>query len=168
MPQEVAAMKRFQSIGLGLLVAAMGGLEVLTTAALAQAPASPPANTPSGTAGALVLVGLIVALVVALGIAVRLYDLQRRREQRAMELQARLSDAFLLEPSMSDMAITPTVHAPFWPRGPLTIELAGTLPTPEMRDAAIELVRRETSGVAQELRIEDRMTVNRRVARRVA
>jgi hypothetical protein len=161
-------MTRFQSIGVGLAVAAFVLLGTATTAALAEAVTPPPTSAPAGTGGVMVLVGLIVVLLLGLGTAVRLYDLQRRREQRAMELQARLSDAFLLEPSLSQVAITPTVHAPLWPRAPLTIDVAGSVPTPEMRDAAIQLVRRETAGIAQELHIDDRILVNPRMTRRAA
>ena len=154
-------MKRYQSIGLGLAVAAIVLFAVGASAALAQSSAL---TASSGTTDVIVLIGLLVVVLVALGTGVRLYDLQRRREQRAMEVQARLSDAFLLG-SLSGMAITPTVHAPFWSRGPFTIDLAGSVPTPQMRSAAIELVRRTTSGIPQEVHIEDRMLVNPRMAR---
>ena len=39
---------------------------------------------------------------------------------------------------------------------------------PELRDLALQLVRRETAGIAQESRIEDRILLNPRVARYVA
>jgi hypothetical protein len=165
MTQEVTAMKRYQSIGLGLAVAAMVLFVAVTMAALAQTPAPPPTNAPSDTTDVTVLIGLIAVLLV-LGTGVRLYDLQRRREQRAMELQARLSDAFLLA-SVSGVAITPTVHAPFWSRDPLVIDIAGFVATPAMRDAVIQFVRRETLGGSQELHIEDRILVNPRMARRL-
>jgi hypothetical protein len=157
-------MKRYQSIGLGLAVAAM---VLFAAGAVPAAQSSARANASSGTTDAIGLIGLLGVLLVTLGAGVRLYDLQRRREQRAMEVQARLSNAFLLA-SLSGMAITPTVYAPFWSRGPFMIDIAGAVPTPEMRAAAIQLVKRETSGIPQEVHIEDRILVNPRMARYAA
>jgi len=48
------------------------------------------------------------------------------------------------------------------------IEVAGSVPSPELRDAVLELVRRGTTGIAQEVRIEDRILVNPRRARSIA
>ena len=51
---------------------------------------------------------------------------------------------------------------PFSSRGTLVVDVAGYVPTPEVRDAAIQLVRRETAGLDQPIRIEDRILVNAR------
>jgi hypothetical protein len=149
-------MKLYRTIRLALTVVSTGACVAMPTAARAQTPET---TTSSGTIGVIVLAAL---LVVASGIAVGLYDRQRRREQKALELQARLSDALLLDPSLPGLTITPTVQMPFSSRGTLVVDVAGYVPTLEVRDAAIQLVRRETAGLDQPIRIEDRMLVNAR------
>jgi hypothetical protein len=132
-----------------------------TTAALAQATA--PTGGSSGTIG-----GAIALVMVALAIGVGLYDLQRRREQKALELQARLSDALFQNPVLPGLAITPTVHAPFWPSGPVVVDLAGSAPSPGLRDAVLQVVRREADRISNPLRVEDRIAVNPRTGRYAA
>jgi hypothetical protein len=154
-------MTRLQSILFGLVVAALAFVA-------APPPASPQAVAPgtaepvSGTGTVIALVAVALTLLVALGIIIRLYDLRRQREQRAMELQAKLSDALFLEPALSTFAITPTVRAPMWPRAPLSVEISGAVPTGQHRDAAFQLVRRETSGLAQDLHLENHVVVDPR------
>jgi hypothetical protein len=116
----------------------------------------------------IVVIGLLLVLVATLVAGVSLYDLRRRREDRAMELQARLSDAMLLEPALVEAAVTPTVHASSWPRGPFTIAVAGAVPSPEIRYAALALVRRETAGIGRDVQIEDHIVVNPRMITRIA
>jgi len=157
-------MKHSQSIASGMAVSATA-LSLVTAPAFAQTPGPAASGSSSAIVG---LIILVAAVVIAVGIAVRLYDLGRRREQKALELQSRLSDAFFMSPSLSAAAITPTVYAPLWSRGPITIDVAGSVPSPELRDAALELVRRETSRSAQEVRIEDRILINPAMARSIA
>jgi hypothetical protein len=94
-------MKLYRTIRLALTVVSTGACVAMPTAARAQTPET---TTSSGTIGVIVLAAL---LVVAVGIAVGLYDRQRRREQKALELQARLSDALLLDPSLPGLTIRP-------------------------------------------------------------
>jgi hypothetical protein len=47
----------------------------------------------------------VVALLTLTGIAVRLYGMKRKREDEAVALQARLSDALVTEPSLRRLPI---------------------------------------------------------------
>ncbi len=155
-------MTRYRSIALGSVVAAPLSFVAPAVPALAQAVPPGTAEAASGTGMIIFLVAFILALLVALGIVIRIYDLKRQKEERAMELQAKLSDALFIEPALATFAITPTVRAPLWPRSPLSVEIRGVVPTGQHRDAAFQLVRREMSGLAQDLHLENHIVVDAR------
>jgi hypothetical protein len=135
----------------------------------APGPAIPPTAVPDGGGGrGAVAFAVIVGLLAITGIAVKLYDLRRRREDEAVALQARLSDALLIEPLLAGVPVTPTVHVPYWGRSPAAVTLAGTVSRPELRDAAVQLVMREMSQARAHYRIEDHIAVDAMAARRAA
>ena len=135
----------------------------------APGPAIPPTAVPDGggSRGA-VAFAVIVGLLAITGIAVKLYDLKRKREDEGVALQARLSDALLIEPLLAGVPVTPTVHVPFWGSSPAVITLSGTVSRPELHDAAVQLVMREMSQARANYRIEDHITVDALVSRRAA
>jgi len=166
-------MTRFRraSIALGAVVAPA----TAATWVLAQTPATPtappltaPPDTTASHGGLLLVVAAVAVLLAVLITAVRLYDLKRRQEQSAMTLQAKLSDALLLEPSLSDFPIVAIVYAPLRKRSPVIVDIAGPVPSLELRDLVLRIVKRETAGIGREVRIEDRMVVHPLVARHAA
>jgi len=72
---------------------------------------------------AMVAFGIVILL--AIGTIGRLLDLRRRREDEALGLQSRVSDALMLEPGLSGLAVTASMHVPLWPRKPPTLEIVG-------------------------------------------
>ena len=148
---------------LALIVAVPLSIVVLTDNVIAgavTAPAPSVAQTPAPAAPAdtssmLAVVGAVVGLLIIVGIGVKMYDLKRKREAEAVQLQAQLSDALLREGSMS---ITPTAHIPLWAGGPVTVELSGAAPeSPEGREAALQLVEREAARIRPDVRVIDRI-----------
>ncbi len=125
-------------------------------------PVDPLAAAPSGdgSGGFVAVVVMMTVLVLILAVAVKLYDLKRKRDDEAVSLQARISDALLVEPMFAGVAITPTVRIPLWRGSPATVELAGTVVRPQLRESAIELVIREMSRDRTDCRIEDRLVVD--------
>jgi hypothetical protein len=164
--QEVTAMRPFQRlirsslVGLFVLLAAV---EVAWTQATSPVP--PPESGPGYGLFAFVFV---VALLAMTGMAVKLYDMKRKREDEAVAIQARLSDALLTEPSLAHLPITPTVHIPFGRHGQAVIILTGTVPMSVFRDAVLQLVNREAASLTDNYRIEDRLVVDTHMARRAA
>src|SRR5512132_1481833 len=75
-------------------------------------------------------VAVMLSLLVA-GLAVRFYTRSRKREDEAIALQTRVSDALMVEPSLT--GLTPTVRLPLWRREPVMIELNGSVPRPGLR-----------------------------------
>jgi hypothetical protein len=164
--QEVTAMRLFQGLlrfSVTTLFVLLAAVEVAWTQATSPIPA--PENGPGYGLFAFVFV---VALLVMTGIAVKLYDMKRKREDEAVALQARLSDALLTEPSVAHLPVTPTVRMPFGRHAQAVITITGTAPTPAHRDAVLQLVNREAATLASNYRIEDRLVVDTHMSRRAA
>jgi len=108
----------------------------------------------------IIVVAVVLAMVVLLGTAVRLYDLRRRREEEEVAAQARVSDALLMDAALSGLPLTPTAHVPLWRGTPLTLEIVGAVPRTELRDAAVELAKREMARNRPDFEIDDRISVD--------
>jgi hypothetical protein len=108
----------------------------------------------------IIVVAAMLALVVLIGIAVKLYDLKRKREEEAVAAQARISDALLMDSTLSGLPLTPTAHVPLWSGTPLTLEIRGAVPRSELREAAVDVARREMARSRPDFRIEDRISVD--------
>jgi len=102
---------------------------------------------------------VIFALLVIVGVGVKLYDLRRRRESEAVQLQAQISDALMRDQLLYGVPIMATARAPFWRRSPATIEIAGQVPSPQARETALRIVRAEASRIRPDVQIEDRLAV---------
>jgi hypothetical protein len=151
---------------LALIVAVPLSIVILTDNVIAGASAVPPVaaqapgatsatEAPAGVAGTLAVVGVVVGLLIVVGIGVKMYDLKRKREAEAVQLQAQLADALLREGGMS---ITPTARIPLWAGGPVTVELSGPAPaSPGGREAALQLVEREAARIRPDVRVIDRI-----------
>ncbi len=137
-----------------------------TGQAWAQAPAAPLPTPPSSAAapassgGGYVAVTLvIIALLVVIGVVVKLFDLKRKRSAEAVHLQAQISDALLREQNVFRLPVTPTAHVPFLKGTPAVIEVSGEVPSSELKDTVLRLVRTEASRIREDVRVEDRLAV---------
>ncbi len=151
---------------------------LLTTAAAAWAqvsptpvpsPTLPPGPSPEVTSGtgAILIAAVVIVLLLAVGVMVKLYDLRRKREDEAVALQARISDALMSEPFLAAFPLAPTVRIPM--RGsPATIEIVGSVPRPEHRQAAVDLVVREAARSCKSYRVDSRISIDPMMMRRAA
>lgn len=152
-------------------LAALFARAALIERAWAQAPAPSTPPAPVREAGALeaaVALGIVLGLLVVVGIAVKLYDMKRRRGDEAAALQARLSDALLLDPSLAGLPIVATVRMSLRRSVPPVVTLSGVAPSPERHEAAIRLMIREVTKARDSYRIEDRLAVNTLMSKRAA
>ena len=108
----------------------------------------------------IIVVATMLFLLVLLGVAVKLYDLKRKREDEAIAAQARVSDALLMDATLAGLPLTPTAHLPLWRGTPLVVEITGAVPRPELREAAVDLARRELGRSRSDFQIEDRIAVD--------
>jgi hypothetical protein len=167
-PLEVTTMINNRWKGLGSTAAA---LLAAPAAALAQAPTTPLPTTPTATAegGGAGLVGVVAALIgliIVVGLIVKFYDAKRKREEEGVVLQARLSDALLLHPSLARMPVVASVHMPLWRGSPPVVELKGTVSNQAAREIAIQVVERELDGF--NARLEDEIFVDPQGVKSVA
>ena len=152
--------------GLGL-VAFLDRLlrDLIVTPALAQgipSPAPLPSETLPAGSGALIMIGVFVAVLVTLGALVKVHDARRRREERGLTLQAWLGDTLLTDPLLRGAAIILTVRVPMRNGSPLKVEVMGSVPSPDMRERAINIVRQEArrfTQYARNVEVEDRLSV---------
>lgn len=108
-----------------------------------------------------VLIGFfLIGVLVVIGVAVKVIDLRRKRAGDAVHLQAVISDALLREPSLSGLAVTPTVSIPFWRGSPATITVSGTVPTSERREAVMRVIRSEASRIRSDIDIDDCLAIS--------
>ena len=85
-----------------------------------------------------------------------------------MALQARISDALLLEPSLARLPITAFASGSPWRRSRMVIAIRGPVPTPELRAAVMRLVERELSNRQPGARAEDRLVIDPLMDKHVA
>jgi hypothetical protein len=112
-------------------------------------------------------VSAIILLLLIVGVGVKLYDLKRKHEQDAAALQARISDALMVDPMLSPFPLTPTVRIPMW-QGPVMVEVSGTVPGAGLRQAAVDLVLREALRTGRTCRLVDRISVDPRMLKHAA
>lgn len=111
------------------------------------------------TLDTMIVVAVLLGLLVVTGVAIKMYDRKRKREDEALALQSAVSEALLVEPRLTGSVVTPTVHAS-GRRSPVTVEITGTVPRPEFREIAIQVVMRVMSQRRADFRIEDRTAVD--------
>src|SRR2546425_7019083 len=106
-------------------------------------PPATPQPAAEGGGAAIAAVVVVVGLFMVVGVVVKLFDLKQKRESEGVQLQAQVSDALLREPSLARLRLTPTAHVPLWTGTPATIEMSGQVPTPELKDTVLRIVRDE-------------------------
>jgi hypothetical protein len=122
-----------------------------------QVPGAAPSDaTQSGAV--VVVVATLLGVLVVLGALIKFLDLKRKREGEAVVVQARISDAILRDARFFSLPITPTARVPLWKGTPVTVEVAGQVPSDDLRQAVNRLVEREASQLA-DVRIESRIGV---------
>lgn len=125
-----------------------------------QAPGQTPETTAtSGAMTTVVVVALGIAVLVIIAALAKMADLRRKRETEAVVIQSRISDAILRDPGLFSFPITPTARVPLWKGSPVTVEVAGQVPSEDIRQAALRLVEREAAQVRPDVLIESRVGV---------
>lgn len=153
-----------------VLLAVVIAFTVSPLAVSAQTATAPPPATrmtpaPGGSAGdpgsggLATAVVLIIALFVIVGVAVKIFDLKRKREAEAVHVQAQIADALLREETLFGLPVTPTAHVPLLKGTPVTIEVDGQVPRPDLREDVLRVVRREAGSIRPDFRIDDRMAI---------
>jgi hypothetical protein len=155
--------KRFDRIA-SRLVASVALLTGSAVGAWAQEPravnpTSLPPGAPGGAASTVLIVIFLAAVLTAIVIVVRYVTTRRKRLEEALVLQAQVSDALLRASQLRGLRVTPTARVPIRPARPVTIEVAGEVPTPELRETILGLVRAEVSKGRSSVITEDHLFI---------
>lgn len=135
-----------------------GILGSLVPSAWAQTATTPGPPTPAGHAWLLgVLLG--VAILVLLAVIAKAIDLKRQREDKAVQLQAQISDAMLRDRALVNLPVSATVHVPFWRQMPATVDMHGQVPTSDLRQAVLRVAAQEAARIFPSYHIQDRIAV---------
>jgi hypothetical protein len=105
-------------------------------------------------------VGVVVGAAGVTALGVLLLEAQRRRDRRAVAFQDRLAGPIARELGQAGVSVLPTVRIPLWRAAtrPAVIQLAGQVPSPDLRDRVVRIVEREATRL-QYFRIEDRLQI---------
>jgi hypothetical protein len=123
-------------------------------------------QTATASSGSMaILVFIVIGMLVLIGVGVKMYDLKRKREAEGVALQARLSDALMREPNLFALAVTPTAHVPWWSGTPVRLDVAGRVPSPEVREQVLRLVESEARQIRPDVTIVDRLHVDAALSR---
>jgi hypothetical protein len=149
---------------LGTLIAlALVGASSLRDAFAQGLPAPGPGGPPfpSSGDGPMVVSAIIlgVALLGGLILAVAIVDLRRKRRAQSVAIEGQIADALMREPSLARTMVTTVVNVPLTGRAGPTAEVRGEVEYPELREAAIRVVRQELLRHHPEAQVEDRIFV---------
>lgn len=111
------------------------------------------------SAGTLVGVGVLVLIVIAIIVGARYLAARRKRIDEAVILQSQLSDVVARESRLSGLVITPHARVSGWRRSQVTIEVAGEVPTPELRETVMRIVSAETRRLRPDVTTLDHLFI---------
>jgi hypothetical protein len=109
--------------------------------------------------GPAIALGLAVALVIGglIALGVRFLEARSRCEEEASRLQQALSEPLVREPALRGSAVLLVASVPR--RGRARVEVTGTVPSREARDAALRAVQREAARLGWRVRVVDQLEV---------
>src|SRR5215475_4876973 len=122
--------------GLVTTVALLIGSTVHSWAQGSGAPSSPtPSPTSSGgTVGTVLTLVVLAVIVIGIVVVARRVSARRRRMEEAVILQSQLSDFVLRETQLRGLPITPRARVFGWRKPEVAVEVAGEVPTPDLRE----------------------------------
>jgi hypothetical protein len=128
----------------------------------AQAPAEParPVDPARSEAAAIIVLIAAAGLLLILGVVGKVLDLRLRRDGEAVAVKGLITDALGREPALLRFPLAPTVRVPLWRGSPVTIRVAGQVPSDQLRRDALRRVKR---AAATELLVAVRITSRIRV-----
>jgi hypothetical protein len=157
-------MRFFRSLPLALnaslLILDHGGRGSLVQA---QPVFTSPAHVPVPTEaaiGALTSLALAVLLIALVATGVWVHHERRRRWQAARDLEGQLGAAFLRDPRLTGLLLIPRVSVRLLPGRPVTIVIAGSIPSMALRPVVLQSAREELKYFEGEAMIEDRLAVS--------
>jgi hypothetical protein len=110
----------------------------------------------TGTLLTLVFLAVIVGAAV---VVARYVSTRRKRTEEAVILQSQLSDAIAREALFHGLHITPNARVSGWRSSQITIEVAGEVPTPELRERVMRIVGAEAWKLRPDVQTVDHLFI---------
>ncbi len=110
-------------------------------------------------AGTLLTLGFLAVIVGAAVVVVSLVTTRRKRTEEAVILQSQLSDAIAREGQLRGLHITPHARVSGWRTVQMTVEVAGEVPTPELRERVMRIVGAEAWKLRPDVRTVDHLFI---------
>jgi len=108
---------------------------------------------------ALVLI-LAAGLLLMLGLVGKVLDLRLKRDGEAVAVKGLIADALGRDPDLFGLPLSATVRVPFWSGSPVTIRVAGEVPSDELKRVALRSVKRAAKAeLLVHVRIRSRIGV---------
>jgi hypothetical protein len=108
-----------------------------------------------------------VAIVLIIGVLGRVLELRDKRAAEAV-VQGEIADALLRDPALLGVSLTPTARVPLWRGAPVTVKVAGKVPSRELRTVALRAAERGAAELLVRVRIKSRIAIVKSKARRTA
>lgn len=148
--------------GLATTIALLIGL---TSDSWAQGPGSagstsPPSAAPASIASTILTLGVLAVLVIAIVIVTKSVATRRKRIEEAVILQSQLTDMLAREAQLQGLLITPKASISGWRGEQVTIEVAGQVPTPDLRETVMRIVSAEAWRLRPGVITVDRLSIN--------
>ena len=103
---------------------------------------------------------VFLAVIVGAAVVVATYVSRRRkRTDEAAILQSQLSDAIARESLLQGLHITPTARVSGWRSSQVAIEVAGEVPTPELRERVMRIVSAEAWKLRPDVQTVDHLFI---------
>jgi len=101
------------------------------------------------------------ACLLAVGLVAKMLDLRLRRDGEAIAVRGLISDALHQDPNLFGTSVTVVrVRVPLWTGSPVTIRVAGQVPSDQLRKAVLRSIKRAAkSDLIVAVRIKSRIDV---------
>lgn len=109
--------------------------------------------------GTMLTLGLVAVMVLAIVVLARYMAARRKRIDEAVILQSQLSDALAREAQLHGSRITPRARVFGWRAPQITIEVAGEVPTPELRETVMRIASAEARRLRPDLITVDHLFI---------
>jgi hypothetical protein len=109
-------------------------------------------------AATLIAAGVVGLLIGVLG---RVLELKEQRAAEAIAVQGEIADALLRDPALLGLPLTPMARVPLWRGSPVTVKVAGKVPSHELRAIALRAAERGAAELLVRVRIKSRIGVVR-------
>jgi hypothetical protein len=108
------------------------------------------------------------ALVLVLLLMGKMLELKDKRAAEGIAVQGEIADALDRDPTLVGFPMTPIARVPLWRGTPVTVKVAGQVPSVELRKAALNAAEQAAAELLVRVRIKSRIGVVKPKKRRRA